>query len=179
MSVHFSGGRAMMTLKEAITTAIDYETRIRDLYRDAVTGTRDPKGRVVFQALAEDEQRHIDYLEAKRTQWYEQGRITVESLASLIPTPELLTANLENLKKTMDREDRTDEKRMLSKALQVEVETSAFYRKLVQEMEGDARTMFARFLEIEDGHIAVVQAELDYISQTGFWFDFQEFDMEY
>jgi rubrerythrin len=68
---------------------------------------------------------------------------------------------------------------MLSKALQVEVETSAFYRKLVQEMEGDARTMFARFLEIEDGHIAVVQAELDYISQTGFWFDFQEFDMEY
>ena len=79
----------------------------------------------------------------------------------------------------MAREDRTDEKRMLSKALQVEVETSAFYRRMVAEMEGAAREMFARFLEIEDGHIAAVQAELDFISHNGFWFDFQEFDMEY
>jgi len=169
----------MKTLEEAITNAIDYETRIRDLYREAVQGTADPKGRQIFQALADDEQRHIDYLEAKRTQWYGEGRITVESLTSLIPAPEWLAANLEGLKQQMSREDRSDEKRMLSKALQVEVETSAFYRQLVEQMEGDARAMFARFLEIEDGHIAAVQAELDYISHTGFWFDFQEFDMEH
>jgi rubrerythrin len=169
----------MMTLEEAITKAIDYETRVRDLYRDALQGTADPKGRNVFQALADDEQRHIDYLEAKRTQWYAEGRITVESLASHIPAAELLAANLEELEQTMAREDRTDEKRMLSKALQVEVETSAFYRQMVEQMEGDARAMFARFLEIEDGHIAAVQAELDYISHTGFWFDFQEFDLEH
>jgi rubrerythrin len=168
----------MTTLEEAITNAIDYETRIRDLYREAVDGTQDPKGKKVFQALADDEQRHIDYLEAKRTQWYAEGRITVESLTSLIPSSELMTTDIEDLKQTMAGEDRRDEKRMLSKALQVEVETSAFYRTMVAQMEGDARAMFARFLEIEDGHIAAVQAELDYISHTGFWFDFQEFDME-
>ena len=88
-------------------------------------------------------------------------------------------AEVDGLKETMAGEDRRDEKRMLSKALQVEVETSAFYRDMVAQMEGDARVMFARFLEIEDGNIAAVQAELDYISNTGFWFDFQEFDMEY
>ena len=169
----------MMTLEEAITNAIAYETRIRNIYREAVQGTDDPKGRKIFEALAEDEQRHIDYLEAKRTQWYAEGRITVESLTSRIPAPALLAADTEDLQHTMSREDRTDEKRMLSKALQVEVETSAFYRRLVAQMEGDARAMFARFLEIEDGHIAAVQAELDYISHTGFWFDFQEFDMEH
>jgi rubrerythrin len=169
----------MTTLEEAIANAIDYETRIRDLYREAVDGTPDPKGKQVFQALADDEQRHIDYLEAKRSQWQAEGRITVESLTSLIPTPDRLSGDLEGLKKTMAGEDRRDEKRMLSKALQVEVETSAFYRAMVDQMEGDARTMFARFLEIEDGHIAAVQAELDYISHTGFWFDFQEFDMEH
>jgi rubrerythrin len=168
----------MTTLEEAITSAIDYETRIRDLYRDAVSGTQDPKGKKVFQALADDEQRHIDYLEAKRTQWYAEGRITVESLTSLIPSSEVMATDIEDLKQTMAGEDRRDEKRMLSKALQVEVETSAFYREMVDRMEGDARAMFARFLEIEDGHIAAVQAELDYISHTGFWFDFQEFDME-
>ena len=59
------------------------------------------------------------------------------------------------------------------------LEPEEIYRRMVAEMEGAARDMFARFLEIEDGHIVAVQAELDYISQTGFWFDFQEFDMEY
>jgi len=169
----------MLTLEKAITEAIAYESRIRDLYREAVDKTQDPKGQKVFQTLADDEQRHIDYLEAKRTQWYEEGRITVESLMSPIPAPEVLAADLEELQQTLDREDRRDEKRMLSKALQVEVETSAFYRRMVEQMEGDARAMFARFLEIEDGHIAAVQAELDYISHTGFWFDLQEFDMEH
>ena len=169
----------MPTLEEAITTAISYETRIRDVYREAVASTQDPKGQKVFQALADDEQRHIDYLEYKRTQWQEEGRITTDALTSIIPTPDQLSRDMQNVQQTMSREDRTDEKRMLSKALQVEVETSAFYQKMVDQMEGDASAMFARFLEIEDGHIAAVQAELDYISQTGFWFEFQEFDMEY
>ncbi len=169
----------MTTLDDAIKTALQYETRIRDIYRDAVEGTPDPKGKQVFQALADDEQRHIDYLEAKQAQWRNEGRITPDELASLIPGPGQLAASLEGLQQTMAREDRSDEKRMLSKALQVEVETSAFYRQMVEQMEGEAHTMFARFLEIEDGHIAAVQAELDYISHTGFWFDFQEFDMEH
>lgn len=169
----------MTTLEEAITTAIAYETRIRDIYRDAAAQTRDPKGQRVFQILGDEEQRHIDYLEAKRTQWYEEGRISVESLTSRIPAPEILRPDLAGLEATMAREDRRDEKRMLSKALQVEVETSAFYRRMVDQMDGAASAMFARFLEIEDGHIAAVQAELDYISHTGFWFDFQEFDMEH
>ena len=35
-----------------------------------------------------------------------------------------------------------------------------------------------RFLEIENNHIRMVQFELDYVSKTGYWFDFKEFDME-
>ncbi|MGD8267089.1 MAG: ferritin family protein [Desulfobacterales bacterium] len=168
-----------MNLEDAIGQAIAYETRIRDLYREAAEQTTDAKGQKVFQTLADDEQRHLDYLEHKRRQWREEGALTVEPLTSLVPPPEITPSEVEGLAAQMDRPDRGDEKRMLSKALQVEVETSAFYRRMVAEMEGAARDMFARFLEIEDGHIVAVQAELDYISQTGFWFDFQEFDMEY
>jgi hypothetical protein len=38
--------------------------------------------------------------------------------------------------------------------------------------------MFARFLEIEERHIAAVQMQLDYLTKTGYWFDRKEFDME-
>jgi hypothetical protein len=38
--------------------------------------------------------------------------------------------------------------------------------------------MFARFLVIENRHIAAVQMQLDYATKTGYWFDMKEFDME-
>jgi rubrerythrin len=168
-----------VTPEEAIQTAIQYENRIRDLYAQALEGTRDPAGRRVFGALAADEQRHVDYLEHKLRQWREQGRIDVERLDSPMPAPEAIARSMGTLETRMSREARSDEKRMLAKALQVEVETSRFYERLVAEMPAGARDMFARFMEIENGHIAVVQAELDHLSHNGYWFDFQEFDMEY
>ena len=85
---------------------------------------------------------------------------------------------LEKIMAEMKKKDRGVERQMLSKALKVEVETRDFYKRMVAEMDGSARDMFARFLEIEDGHIAMVQAELDYISHTGYWLDFKEYDME-
>ena len=53
---------------------------------------------------------------------------------SLVPPPEITPSEVEGLAAQMDRPDRGDEKRMLSKALQVEVETSAFYRRMVAEI---------------------------------------------
>ena len=42
----------------------------------------------------------------------------------------------------------------------------------------DAQKMFARFVEIEEGHQAIVKAEIDAVSGSGFWFDFNEFSLE-
>jgi len=67
---------------------------------------------------------------------------------------------------------------MLKKALIMEQETSDFYRRMVDEMETDG-DFFKPFLEIEDGHTAIVQAEIDYLTRTGTFFDFQEFGLEY
>ena len=46
----------VMTLEEAIQTAIDFETRIRDLYIHAAERIPDPVGRRLFKTLADDEQ---------------------------------------------------------------------------------------------------------------------------
>lgn len=78
----------------------------------------------------------------------------------------------------MSEEDLGDEKQLLSKALAVKVETSSFYGRMVKELPEEGQALFSRFLVIENGHIAAVQAELDYLSSTGYWFDWKEFDME-
>jgi hypothetical protein len=46
---------------------------------------------------------------------------------------------------------------------------------MVKELPQEARPLFSRFLEIEEGHLAIVQAQLDLALGTGFWFDSQEF----
>jgi len=67
---------------------------------------------------------------------------------------------------------------MLRKALKLEQETSKFYARMVAEMGEDGK-LFARFLEIEEGHQSIVQAEIDYLEKSGHFFDFQEFTMEH
>ena len=72
-----------------------------------------------------------------------------------------------------------DIKKVLSKILKAEIETSHFYRKMVDVLPDEGRALFSRFLKIEDAHVALVQAELDLYGNTGFWFDNKEVDMEW
>jgi len=167
-----------MTLEEAIKTAIAYEIKIQKLYQEAYRRVADPIGKGIFQTLADDEQSHVAYLTDRLDKWQKTGQLSPEKLETTIPDKEVISRGVNKLSSRMAREDRNDEKRMLSKALSVEIETSNFYEQMVAEMQAESREMFARFLEIEAGHIAIVQAELDYISHTGYWFDFKEFDME-
>jgi rubrerythrin len=75
-----------VNLEEAIQTAIDYEIKIRDVYREAFEKIHDGSGRRIVQALAEDEQQHVAYLESKLEQCRKNGTITLESLKTVIPS---------------------------------------------------------------------------------------------
>ena len=167
-----------MNLEKAIQTALSYETKIRDLYADLVRQSEDTVGKRIFKALEEDEQNHVAYLEHKLAQWRETGKIADDRLQSTIPPPEVIAREVSRLEQRTSRDDRKNEKQMLSKALHLEVETSKFYERMVAAMTDEGQAMFARFLEIENAHIELVQAELDYITHTGYWFDIKEFDME-
>ncbi|MGB2927549.1 MAG: ferritin family protein [Desulfobacterales bacterium] len=167
-----------MRIEEAIKTAIDYETKIRDIYRDAADKVTDPAGKRFFKMMGDDEQFHIKYLTDRLNLWKKTGKLYAEKLETTIPSIEVIRKETAKVKAYMSKEDLSSEKAILSRALKAEVETSNFYKKMVNELPDHGQKMFARFLEIEENHIAAVQAELDYITHTGYWFDFKEFDME-
>lgn len=167
-----------MTVEEAIKTAIEYETRIRDIYREAVAAVDDKAGKRIFETLSQDEQHHIDHLEHKLAQFHKTGAIKPGTLKSAIPDQKTINQEADKIKSLATKDFLGIKQQMLSKALKAEVETSAFYQKMVNELPADARPLFERFLEIENNHIKAVQFELDYLSKTGYWFDFKEFDME-
>ena len=167
-----------MNLETALTSALEFENRIRDLYLEAVNRTDDPAGKKIFQTLADDEQRHVDYLESRLGEWQRQGEITAATLESVVPDRALIRKEAAALQSKIGQDTRGLKQQMLAQALEMEIETSRFYRELIDQVSALHRAMFARFLEIEENHIETVQFELDHLSQTGFWFGFEEFDME-
>ena len=101
-----------------------------------------------------------------------------EEIESSIPSIETIQKGVDKIKTHMSQENRKSEIEILSKALKAEVETRNFYERMVNELPDEGKRMFASFLEIEKNHIDAVQFELDYLTKTGYWFDFKEFDME-
>jgi len=167
-----------MTIEEAIKTALEYETKIRDIYKEAADKVSDPAGQRILTMLRDDEETHIAYLKDCLELWEKKGRLSVKKLKTIIPPVDVIQKETEKVATHMPLQIKTGEKEILSRALKAEIETSNFYQKMVDEMSGEGQQMFARFLEIEESHIAAVQFELDYVLKSGYWFDFKEFDME-
>ena len=167
-----------MTLEEAIKTAIDYETKVRDAYLNNVESITEETGRLVFKTLGDEEQGHLDFLNARLDEWHKTGHLSSAKLETMVPAKDVIEAGVAKLDDHLAERDYGTEREMLRKALLLEQETSDFYRRMVAEMT-EHTELFARFLEIEEGHQAIVQAELDYLTRSGHFFDFQEFNLEH
>jgi rubrerythrin len=170
-----------MSIEQAIKTAIEFEMRVKEVYKEAESKATNPTGKKVLSALVDEEQGHLDYLKKRLDEWQKTGKISPETLETTIPPANVIKREVKNLKnksKLHDKEHHhSNELRMLRNALELENETSDFYKRMVSELPEEGQKMFARFVEIEEGHRMIVQAEIDYVSGPGYWFDFKEFDL--
>ena len=166
-----------MEIEVAIKTALQYENRVVGVYQEAVKSTLDAAGKRVFETLVRDEQSHVKYLEHKLDEWKRTGQVTLERLDTLVPSPERIEDGVKKLHNRVATQSRENELKLLRRALDVEVETGAFYKSVVRELPAEGQKLFQRFVEIEEGHLKIVQAEIDSVSGLGFWFDMQEFDL--
>jgi rubrerythrin len=171
-----------MDIEEAIQTSIEYETKVRDVYVEAANNATDPIGKRVFKVLVKEEQHHLKYLEQKLDELKNTGAVTTEGLETSIPAITAIEAEADKLKTKLepsegDRKYSDIELKMLKKALEVEIETSEFYNRMVDELPEEGKILFKRFVEIEEGHKAIVQAEIDAVTGMGYWFDMPEFDL--
>jgi rubrerythrin len=167
-----------MTIEEAIKTAIQYEKRVVQVYEEAVRASEDETGKKIYAVLAKEERQHVDYLESRLTEWKATGRVTAAALGTVVPSRERIDEGVRTLQSRVARKAPEAEMRLLKRALDVEVETSAFYGRVVKELPPEGRALFERFVEIEHGHQAIVQAEMNAVAGNGYWFDIPEISME-
>ncbi len=168
-----------MNLQEAIGVAIDFEKKVRDHYLRGAKDIPEPLGRKVFATLGKEEQGHVEYLEHCLKEWKKSGKVPSVPLRSILPKGvKWIDAERKKLAGKGKRAASKTELEALKIALQHEKDADAFYHKLVKELPEKDRGLFDKFLGIEDGHLALVQAQLDSVQGMGFWFDVAEFRLE-
>lgn len=167
-----------MNIEEAIKTALDYENKVTDVYFKYAEKFQSEVGKKIFLTLGKEEEDHVAYLKAKLAEWQETGNITVDTLDSIVPDMDVIKKNVKQLKKVAKQESVDTEIEYFEKALDMEVKTSNFYKEMVAKLPADQQPLFKKFVEIEEGHEAIVKAEIDNARGLGFWFDFMEFDLE-
>ena len=169
-----------MKLEEAIKVALEYETGVHKVYLDAMNQTSDETAKRIFAVLCREEAEHLIYLEERLSEWQGSGKIQVKPLGTVLPRRDAIKKGLEELGETVKPKPTKQvlELELLKKALEAEIATSNFYKEMVRTLDGDGQKLFKRFVEIEEGHEAIVQAQIDAVGNWGFWFDTPEFRLE-
>jgi rubrerythrin len=169
----------IMDIESALKTAIDYEKRVVETYQEALEGTSDPVGKRIFKLLQGEERDHVAYLESKLGAYRQDGALSSGDLGTRLPAPEQIRTAAEGLKETLGEADFKGELDMLKRARAVELETSAFYHRMVDELPEQGRAFFQRFVEIEEGHVTLVEAEIEYLQHKGAWLSVDDGDLRF
>lgn len=59
--------------------------------------------------------------------------------------------------------------------IDMEKKSIEFYKNWAK---GNLKSLFNELIEFEKEHLELLQAELDYVQKTGFWFDYFESSLE-
>ncbi len=169
-----------MGVKEALKFAIELEKEGMKAYLDMALATGSPEGKNMFVWLAREELAHMKLFEEMLKEV--EGEGVAETKGELEREEALMKEMMPKVKKLeVERGGKAEvhELDALRAALQLEVKTRDFYKEQAQKAEDPkVRDLFARLAEVEQGHYELIQAQIDYATQTGFWFGVREFNIE-
>jgi len=165
------------TAVKALKTAIEIEENGLDAFLKYARQTKDVTGKNMFIRLAMDENEHRRIIEKQLNNLVEGKPLEVVEIGQS-EVEEVLPKIREKQQRTRG-ESGLLEIDALNTALDLERKAAQFFRdqaELVDDTE--VKAMFIRLAEWEDAHFDLIQAELDSIQGTGFWFGIPEFQMD-
>lgn len=160
---------------EAIRTAIQMEKEGQHFYEECARKTENELGKKMFESIAKDEIGHLHTFQKM-----------FDTLTGTDQWKELAQGS-PNVGKVPIFEGRTDKKRDVNQsdidALRIGMESERkgieLYKKAAEDAkEPIARQIFTKIREEEEYHYDLLQAQLDYLTKSGFWLDVAEFRMD-
>jgi rubrerythrin len=162
--------------ENAIIGAIRLEINGRKFFNHAAEVTEHEKGKKMFRFLAEEEVKHLEtfsrlfsqILEGDDWKKYVRGRDR-DGEAPLV----------EKLKERLKSGQGKGETEALSIGMQLEMDAIHFFQNAAAESEDPvARKIFTEIADEEKFHYDLLQAQYDSVTNSGFWLDGAEFQMD-
>ncbi len=142
---------------EILGAALELEAKGFTFYTQAAKKTENQTGKRMFAQLAKEEEDHIIRLKQMFKDLYPKK--TDKDIPLFEVEVSEYSGEVEALKIAADME---------KKSIQ-------FYEDWAK---GNLESLFSVLIEIEKEHLELLQAELDYVQRTGFWFDYFESSLE-
>ena len=162
---------------EILRTAIEIENNGLVTFLKFARQTKDETGKNMFIQLALDEHEHRLILEKQLNKLLEGGKwenieipkSEVEKVSPVIREKQQRTRGASGLAQVD----------ALNTALDLERKAATYFRDKAGRIDDPgAKALFIRLAEWEEAHFDIIQAELDAINNTGFWFGIPEFQMD-
>jgi rubrerythrin len=166
------------SLAATLTKAMQLERDGHAFYLAAAEQTQSEAGRRMFLSLARDELQHLQLLDGVYRSWLGEGTWpSAEELAlegsrrwPVFPPPGQAAESVT---------PRTGELEALRQGIAAEESSITLYQQgLETATTPQARKLYQYLVEQEEGHRTILEGEYDHLTNTGFWFDLREFDLE-
>jgi rubrerythrin len=164
-------------VKEAIQVAIQLEKDGRQFFEKAAEETKNELGKKMFLKLASDEVRHLVTFEKMFKSLADPK--TWKELLKETPPRERMPYFSEKAESRSPVEKGAGEVEALRQALEVERKAIDFFKEVAkQASDPEASRIFEIIAEEEVSHYDLIQAQIDSVTNAGFWFDVGEFKMD-
>lgn len=166
-----------------IKDAMELERRGHAFYLQAAETTGSRAGKGIFLTLARDELEHLAYLDKVFRSLVSSGAMPAglpePSEAASVRPPSHPTVFSSPKEAADEIQASAGEIDALRRGIQAEQDSIALYgQALANATAPEEKRLFGTLVAVEEGHLAILQGEYDYITRTGFWFGFQEFSLE-
>ena len=181
---------AEFDMEEVLKVAIATEWEGYAFYRTMAETTKSPLGRTMFERLAEEEVEHVRILEQVSCAYsdgcvymdYDTALEYIECEVDFDEFDEMGSTCNETapiFKRGVERAESLNDLDALRIAAETEAAAVEYYQEAAETApHEDAKRFFRHLVEIEKGHQRLLEAEYDYYSANGFYFDTREFSLE-
>jgi len=163
---------------EILRNAIIMEVEGEKFFSKAALRMKHPQAKEMFVSLATQERRHVRVLE-EELQRLERGDswISPSSVKGSAAPDDSIFREAEGAKGPLD--PKAGELAVIKLGMEVERKSVEYYRRAGAEVENArAKEVFNWLVGEEAGHLAILNAEYDLRSKSGFYFDVPEFSLE-
>jgi len=162
--------------ENAIKDAIILEINGRKFFNHAAEITHHPKGKKMFQHLAEEEVKHLEIF----SKMFNEILGGSDWKKDLIPDDVSGKAPLvEKLKESIKNEEGKGEVEALRIGMELERDAITFFQEAAAATDDPvAKKIFLEISEEEKFHFDLLQAQYDSVTGSGFWLGSAEFQMD-